>query len=63
MQRCSVPLTVGEMQITTTMRYHYTAIRKARIKIVTKSSLGKFKKIEIVSSIFSDYNAMRLDIN
>ena len=28
-----------------------------------KSSLGKFKKIEIVSSIFSDHNAMRLDMN
>ena len=28
-----------------------------------KSSLGKFKKIEIVSSIFSNQNAMRLDIN
>ena len=28
-----------------------------------KSSLGKFKKIEIVSSIFSNYNAMRLNIN
>ena len=28
-----------------------------------KSSLGKLKKIEIVSSIFSDHNAMRLDIN
>ena len=27
-----------------------------------KASLGKFKKIEIVSSIFSDHNAMRLDI-
>ena len=28
-----------------------------------KSSLGKFKQIEIVSSIFSDHNAVRLDIN
>ena len=28
-----------------------------------KSSLGKFKKIEIVSSIFSDHNTMRPDIN
>ena len=28
-----------------------------------KSSLGKFKKIEIVSSIFSEHNAIRLDIN
>ena len=28
-----------------------------------KSSLGKFKKIEIISSIFCDHNTMRLDIN
>ena len=28
-----------------------------------KSSIGKFKKIEIVSSVFSDHKAMRLDIN
>ena len=28
-----------------------------------KSSLGKFKKIEIVLSIFSDHNTMNLDIN
>ena len=28
-----------------------------------KSSLCKFKKIEIILSIFSDHNAMRLDIN
>ena len=27
------------------------------------SSLGKFKKIEIISSIFSNHNTMRLDIN
>ena len=29
----------------------------------TKSNFSKFKKIEIVSSIFSNHNAMRLDIN
>ena len=28
-----------------------------------KSSLGKLKKTEFVSSIFSDHNAMRLEIN
>ena len=28
-----------------------------------RSNLDKFKKIEIVSSIFSNHNAMRLDIN
>ena len=28
-----------------------------------KSSLSKFKKIEIISSIFSDHDAIRLDIN
>ena len=28
-----------------------------------KSSLRKFKKIEIISSIFSDHNAIRLEMN
>ena len=28
-----------------------------------KSSLSKFKKIEIISSIFSDHNVMRLEMN
>ena len=28
-----------------------------------KSNLSKFKKVEIVSRIFSDHNSMRLDIN
>ena len=28
-----------------------------------KSNLSKFKKTEILSSIFSNHNAMRLDIN
>ena len=27
------------------------------------SSLGKFKKVKIISSIFSDHNVVRLDIN
>ena len=31
--------------------------------LVHKSSLGKFKKIEIISSTFSDHSAKRLDIN
>ena len=28
-----------------------------------KTSLSKFKKTEIISSIFSNHNAMRLEIN
>ena len=28
-----------------------------------KSSLGKFRKLEIIPSIFSDHNAVRLDLN
>ena len=28
-----------------------------------KSNLSKFKKVEILSSIFSNHNAMRLDVN
>ena len=27
-----------------------------------KSSLGKFKKIEIISSLFSDHNVVRFDV-
>ena len=31
--------------------------------LVHKSNLRKFKKIEIISSIFSDHSTMRLDIS
>ena len=31
--------------------------------IGNKASLNKFKKIEIISSIFSDYKRMKLEIN
>ena len=41
---------------------HGTFIRIDHI-LGHKSSLGKFKKIEIVSSNVSDHNVMRLDIN
>ena len=41
---------------------HWTFSRIDHI-LGQKSNLSKFKKIEIVSSIFSDHNAMRLDIN
>ena len=36
---------------------------EAKLFIKHKSSLSNFKKTEIISSIFSDHNAMRLDIN
>ena len=35
----------------------------SRIDLGHKSNLSKFKKIEIISSIFSNHNSMRLDIN
>ena len=37
----------------------------SRIKHILghKSSLGKFKKIEIIPSIFSDHNTVKLDVN
>ena len=41
---------------------HWTLSRIDHI-LGHKSNLNKFKKIEIISSIFSDHNAMRLDIN
>ena len=41
---------------------HGTFSRKDHI-LGHKSSLSKFKKIEIISSIFSDHNTMRLEMN
>ena len=41
---------------------HGTFSRKDYI-LGHKSNLSKFKNIEIISSIFSDHSAMRLDIN
>ena len=41
---------------------HGTFSRRDQI-LGHKSSLGKFKRSEIISSISSDHNAMRLDIN
>ena len=41
---------------------HGTFSRMGHI-LAHKSNLSKFKKIEIISSIFSDHNAMRVDIN
>ena len=35
----------------------------SRIDLGHKSNLSKFKKIEIISSIFSDHNAMKLGIS
>ena len=41
---------------------HWTFSRIDHI-LGQESSLGKFKKIEIISSIFSDHSALRLDVN
>ena len=43
-------------------RAHRTVTRKDHI-LVHKSNLSKFKKIKTISSIFSDHNAMKLDID
>ena len=50
------------MNFTFFSRAHGTFSRTDHIQ-GHKSSLGKFKKIEIISSIFSDHNAVRLDVN
>ena len=34
-----------------------------RPRLENKSSFSKFKETESISSIFSDHNAMRLDVN
>ena len=38
-------------------------IPEARSHLGSKSSLGQLKKIEFISSIFSDHNTMRLEIS
>ena len=50
------------MNFTFFSRAHRTFSRIDHI-LGHKSSLGKFKNIEIISSIFSDHNAVRLDVN
>ena len=50
------------MNFTFFSRAHGTFSRTDHIQ-GHKSSLGKFKKIEIIPSIFSDHNAVRLDLN
>ena len=50
------------MNFTFFSRAHGTFSRINHI-LGRKSSLGKFKKIEIISSIFSDHNAVILDLN
>ena len=68
--------TLEEMELTDIFRSFYpnaeeytffsiadgTFTRKDHI-LGYKSNLSKYKKIEIISSIFSDHNTMRLDIN
>ena len=50
------------MNFTFFSRTHRTFFRIDYI-LGRKSSLGIFKKIEIIPSIFSDHNALRLDLN
>ena len=42
---------------------HGTFSRIDHIILGHKSSLGNFKKVEIIPVIFSDHNAVRLDLN
>ena len=41
----------------------FSRIYHINLALGHKSSLGKLKKTEIISSIFSDHNAVRLDLN
>ena len=50
------------MNFTFVSRVHRTFSRIDHI-LGHKSSLGKFKITEVISSIFSDHNAIRLDVN
>ena len=45
------------------MSFPAASTRVIPLVLSHKDSLGKLKKIEIIPSIFSDHNAVRLDLN
>ena len=51
MKRCSLPLTIREMQIKTTMRYHLTPIRTVKVRNTRNNELARMWRKRISSAL------------
>ena len=56
MERCSILLTIREMQIETTMRYHLSTVKMAIIRISTINAEEDMEKMKPLYTVSDNVN-------